>query len=1465
MHQTGLAYLPSLFRVLVLAGVCALASARADDVVNTAAVSFDGTAGAVTLNTNVVRAMLPDDPPAGVLFVQKNASRSIAEIGDFVDYTVAIKNVSPNAVPDALVEDRLPFGFSFQKGSARLNGVVIPDPTEGVGPLITLSIGRVDPGKTLTLTYRVRIGVDASHGDGVNRAQARSTAGPLSFSNIATALVELRAGVFTNRSVIIGKVFVDQNKNRVQDAGEPGVPGVRLYLEDGSYVITDGEGKYSFYGISPRTHVVKLDRITLPPNAELEPLNTRNAGDGGSVFVEAKGAELRKVNFAIGNATPEIIAYVTRMIAATEANDSGEVSANLRNNLDRNGTQTLAVDRRSLPSSGLIYPGVSVQPTSQDRTQSADSVVLGGARSEVGALPTNSFRGFGSAPPTSVATPTDPLNPPAIPLPSVTLEQALTANGNTDSFGFVDLKDRDTLPATQAAVRVKSVAGASVILRVNGVPVPATRVGKKVTMSAEGIEAIEFIGVQLRPGENTLEVVQMDQYGNPRGAKSITVIAPDKLGRISIHTPDDATADGKTPARIAVELLDDKGVPVTARTALTLEASLGQWLAPDLNPREPGTQVFIEGGHAEFALAAPVEPGESHVRISSGLMESDTLVSFLPELRPLIAAGVIEGVINTHHLSGGSLLPVSSRDTFENELHDFATSGNDGHAAGRAAFFLKGKVLGSYLLTAAYDSEKDTRDHLFRDIQPDEFYPVYGDSSIKGFEAQSTGRLFVRVDHKRSYLLYGDFVTQAPNDIQQLGNYNRSLNGVREHFENKTVSANAWASYDNTRQSIEELRANGTSGPYGFRASNGLVNSEKIEIITRDRDNPGLIIKTVSLTRFSDYEFEPLTGQILFKAPIPSLDADLNPISIRVTYEVDQGGDRFWVYGADAQVKVHPRAQIGGAFARDENPLGHYGLYSGNAVFDLGRKTLLFGEFAHSEDALVGDGNAGRIELRHSSEKIFARLFWGRADTNFKNPSAILTAGRTEGGAQVSYQVGKKTRVLVQAVDTETQEGGSRRGALLGIEQTFGSDIRLELDGRYSKETTAPASPSTAETPGATPNEVRSLRTKLTLPLPYTQGAGRVYGEYEQDLWDADKRLGALGGEFQVDAKTRIYVRHEFISSLGGPFELNSVQRQNTTVFGVESTYAKDAALFNEYRARDGFSGREAETAVGLRNAWTLADGLRLSTSFERVDPLEGANTTTKSTAVTGALEYTANPDWKGTARLELRSSDTVDSLLNTFGLAYKLSDNWTALGRSVLYLAENKGLDGVDQRQARVQGGFAWRQTTADVWNALGKYEFRTENGAPGTFNGGLALAGAGEVQRRVNILSLDVNCQPSADWQLSGHYAGKLAYDDSINHNDATSAHLVGGRVIYDLMKRVDLGFSASALVDGNGAVQYTLGPEIGFTIVDNLRAAIGYNFRGFDDHDLTQEQYTSGGFYLALRLKFDESLFSRRKEGK
>ena len=76
-----------------------------------------------------------------------------------------------------------------------------------------------------------------------------------------------------------------------------------------------------------------------------------------------------------------------------------------------------------------------------------------------------------------------------------------------------------------------------------------------------------------------------------------------------------------------------------------------------------------------------------------------------------------------------------------------------------------------------------------------------------------------------------------------------------------------------------------------------------------------------------------------------------------------------------------------------------------------------------------------------------------------------------------------------------------------------------------------------------------------------------VYGEYENDVVKTGNRMIAVGADYQLGNKSRFYARHEFISALGGPFELNSMHSTHH-VAGLETDYMKDGQLFNEYRAR---------------------------------------------------------------------------------------------------------------------------------------------------------------------------------------------------------------------------------------------------------------------------------------------------------
>ena len=126
-------------------------------------------------------------------------------------------------------------------------------------------------------------------------------------SNTAQYKVKVTGGVFTNDACVAGKVFVDCNNNHIQDAEELGIPGVRMYMEDGTYFISDVEGKYSYCGISPKTHVLKVDNLTMPRGSRMTITSNRNTGDANSLFLDTKNGELIRADFAEGSCSNTVL------------------------------------------------------------------------------------------------------------------------------------------------------------------------------------------------------------------------------------------------------------------------------------------------------------------------------------------------------------------------------------------------------------------------------------------------------------------------------------------------------------------------------------------------------------------------------------------------------------------------------------------------------------------------------------------------------------------------------------------------------------------------------------------------------------------------------------------------------------------------------------------------------------------------------------------------------------------------------------------------------------------------------------------------------------------------------------------------------------------------------------------------------------------------------------------------------
>jgi len=149
-------------------------------------------------------------------------------------------------------------------------GTVIQSTTTDANGLYSFS---VDPG-----TYSVAIQTPTGYvitGQDLGGDDAKdsdiNTSGQTGTYTLAAGQTDLTADAGLYKLAQLGdRVWLDTNKNGVQDSGEAGVQGVQVTLLDsngvavGSPLVTDANGNYLFTGLKPGTYSVQFDKTTLP-------------------------------------------------------------------------------------------------------------------------------------------------------------------------------------------------------------------------------------------------------------------------------------------------------------------------------------------------------------------------------------------------------------------------------------------------------------------------------------------------------------------------------------------------------------------------------------------------------------------------------------------------------------------------------------------------------------------------------------------------------------------------------------------------------------------------------------------------------------------------------------------------------------------------------------------------------------------------------------------------------------------------------------------------------------------------------------------------------------------------------------------------------------------------------------------------------------------------------------------------
>src|SRR2546425_4428758 len=213
-----------------------------------------------------------------------SADRDQVESGQPVRYTLEIRNRTAINLTNFEVQHELPPRFGYLAGTSTRDGRRIADPPGSRFQRFLLDTlpafsdlngdGQAGPGEPgyIALSWVLVPGASATPGAYLDAAVAFAGCSSCGASNRAETTVHVSEDAFLARGTIVGRVFEDSNRDGLQSRDEKGIARAVVFLDDGTSVGTDAEGRFHLPDLDPGPHVVKLDleRLGLPPIAPTE-------------------------------------------------------------------------------------------------------------------------------------------------------------------------------------------------------------------------------------------------------------------------------------------------------------------------------------------------------------------------------------------------------------------------------------------------------------------------------------------------------------------------------------------------------------------------------------------------------------------------------------------------------------------------------------------------------------------------------------------------------------------------------------------------------------------------------------------------------------------------------------------------------------------------------------------------------------------------------------------------------------------------------------------------------------------------------------------------------------------------------------------------------------------------------------------------------------------------------------------
>lgn len=393
---------------------------------------------------------------------------------------------------------------------------------------------------------------------------------------------------------------------------------------------------------------------------------------------------------------------------------------------------------------------------------------------------------------------------------------------------------------------------------------------------------------------------------------------------------------------------------------------------------------------------------------------------------------------------------ITAAQSFVNGPAKIVTQDTSGHydnnlsLDGRLAFYTNGKFGNNWQLTASADTlegpvgslfsnfMQKSPDAVFRRIDPDYYYPTYGDDSTTEEGAPTLGKFYVKLKKDEHYGLWGNFKIGYSDN--SLAHVDRTLYGANLHIQPSEVTSfgekrfvlDGFAAQPGTVAGRDEFLGTGGS-LYYLRHQDIMSGSERARIEIRDKAS-GMVVGVKNLTPVLDYTVDYLQGRVLLSSPLSPIASD----NLLIVSDLSAGNMAYLVVRYEYSTGFEDTTNLttGGRT--------HYWL---NDYVKLGVTNNQSNEVG-SESSL----KAGDITLRKNAET------WLKYEKSASAGAGSTAFGSNDGG--FSFTSTNNTSVLV--APTGGEYGASRIDTSIGFKDIYdgangnATFYRQLIEGGYS-------------------------------------------------------------------------------------------------------------------------------------------------------------------------------------------------------------------------------------------------------------------------------------------------------------------------------------------------------------------------------------------------------------------------------